>query len=311
MGRLRILSVLGLFLIMAGLPLHATAQTPEDLQLSGTVTDADGEELGVITVLEAEDEFDGYAPGWEPAEEIRYVVLTVSFEATGDLPFDANPSQLVLRAVDGFHWAPYQFVRVEENPPQLQAQTMSPGNRISGVVGFRVPVGVDLDSVYYQPEGSRLILLARLSHEPQQAPVLDDEVPYSSVSVEGASGIVIVSDLEDPFEDMPEGAAPSEGGRYLIVTVSFESTGDAPFDASPNSLLLRDTDGNLWSYTSVPREDPTLPELQSQTLSPGNRISGVVGFQVPEDAELSELFWQSESGRLIRLVDFQASVGSA
>jgi hypothetical protein len=310
MQRLRFVSVLGLFTIMVGMPFGVAAQTPVDLQTSGVVTDIEGEELGIISVEEAEDDFEGYAPGWEPVEEVRYVLLTVIFEATGELPFEANPGRLVLRAADGFHWLPYHFAREDENPPELQAQTMSPGNRISGVVGFQVPKGVDLDSVYYQPESSRLILISQLSDDPAPAPVLEDEVEYTSVAVEGAEGIVIVSDLEDPFEGLPEGVVPAEDARYLIMSVSFEATGDQPFDASPSALLLRDTEGFLWSYTSVPREDSTLPELQSQTLSPGNRISGIVGFQIPEDAELAELFWQPESGRLIRLVDFLAEDGA-
>jgi hypothetical protein len=295
---------------MVGMPMSARAQTPVALPASGVVTDVEGEELGTITVEEVEDDFEGYAAGWEPAEDARYVLLTAVFEATGELPFDANPGRLVLRAADGFHWLPYHIAREEENPPELQAQTMSPGNRISGVVGFQVPAGVELDSVYYQPESTRLILIAQLSEDAEPGPALEDEVQYSSVTVEGAEGIVIVSDLEDPFEGLPEGAVPAEDARYLIMSVSFEATGDQPFDAAPSQLLLRDTDGFLWAYTSVPREDATMPELQSQTLSPGNRISGIVGFQIPEDAELAELFWQPESGRLIRLVDFQAEGGA-
>ena len=306
MRHVRIVSVLGLFLIMAGMPFGLAAQTPVALETSGVVTDNDGEELGVITVEETEDDFEDYAPGYEPVEEARYVLLTVSFEATGEIPFEANPGRLVLRDADGFHWQPYHFNREDENPPQLQTQTMSPGNRISGVVGFQVPEDVELASVYYQPEGSRLILLAQLQDDSATVPALGDEVDYASVEVPGADGIIIVQDLEDPFEDLPEGVVPAEDARYLIMSVSFEATGDEPLDAAPSELLLRDTDGFLWSYVSVPREDDSLPELQSQTLSSGNRISGIVGFQIPENAELAELFWQPEIGRLIRLVDFQA-----
>lgn len=308
MRHVRIVSVLGLFLNMAGMPVGLAAQTPVALETSGVVTDVEGEELGIITVEETEDDFEDYAPGYEPVEEARYVLLTIAFEATGEVPFEANPGRLVLRDADGFHWQPYHFAREDENPPQLQAQTMSPGNRISGVVGFQVPEDADLDSVYYQPESSRLILLAQLQEDPAPAPALGDEVAYASVEVEGADGIVIVQDLEDPFDDLPEGVLPAEDARYLVMTVSFEATGDEPLDAAPSDLILRDTDGFLWSYVSVPREDDSSPELQSQTLSSGNRISGIVGFQIPENAELAELFWQPENGRLIRLVDFQVGV---
>lgn len=289
----------------------AGAQAPDAVEANVTVTDADGNELGTISVEDVEDPFEGYAEGYEPADETRYALVTAAFEATGEAPFEANPRGLVLRDSDGHHWTPYSIVREDDNPPELQAQTMSPGNRISGVVGFQIPEDVELSALYYQPESSRLILLAELQEEPAPGPVLGDEVSYASMETEGVEGIVVVQDIEDPFDDLAEGYEPAEDSRYLLMTVSFEATGDQPLDADPYDLLLRDTDGFVWSHASVPREDDSAPELQSQTLSPGNRISGVVGFQIPENSELAELFWQPESGRLIRLVDFQADPGEA
>jgi hypothetical protein len=308
----RILPVVGLFLVLAGGPalaVDAQEATPVVAPVVGDdviITDVEGNELGLITIEDVEDDFDGYAEGAEPAEDARYVLVTIAFEATGEEPFEANPSGLVLRDIDGFHWVTYSIAREEDSPPQLQSQTLSPGNRISGVVGFQAPEDAELTHIYYQPEGSRLIELAVLDEEFEPGPALGEEVPYASVEVEGAEGIVTVADAEDPFEDFAEGYEPAEDARFVLLTVAFESTGDQPFDADPYDLLLRDSDGFLWAWSSVPRADDTVPELQSQTLSAGNRVSGVVGFQVPEDAELAQLFWQPESGRLVLLADFRA-----
>jgi hypothetical protein len=276
------------------------------------ITDATGNEVGTIVIEGVEDPFEDYREGYEPAEDARYVLLAVAFEATGDEPLEADPNDLVLRDANGFHWQTATVYREEDDPrPDLQSQTMASGNRISGVVGFQVPETAELTHVYYQPENSRLIEVALLQDDPVSGPALGVEVPYESVEVAGAEGIIVVSELEDPFDDLAEGYEPAEDARYVLMTVSFEATGDAPFDADPYDLILRDGEGFLWATASVPRAEESPPDLQSQTMAPGNRISGVVGFQIPEDAELAELFWQPESGRLVLLTDFQIDAGDS
>ncbi len=301
----RVISVLGLVVVMVGMSPRVLAQPPVASGEPVVVTSVEGDELGTVALEAVEDPFEGFMEGYEPEEGARFVMLTVAFEATGEATFDAYPYGFVLRDADGLHWSSTTIYREEAIPPDLQPQTLSPGNRISGVVGFQVPEDSEVTDVYYQPESSRLIHVLALQEV--AGPALGDEVAYTSFQTEGAEGIVMVEDLDDPFEDLAEGYEPVEDSRYVVMTVSFESTGGGVLDADPYDLLLRDTDGFLWSFTSVPREEGSLPELQSQLMSPGNRISGTVGFQVPEHSELAELYWQPESGHLVRVVAFAAN----
>lgn len=298
----RVLSVLGLVLVMIGVSHGVLAQTPEASPEAVVITSPEGEELGEITVEQVEDPFMGFTEGYGPEEGGRLLLLTVAFEATGTATFDANPSSFVLRDEDGAHWGTTSIYRDEAVPPDLQSQSLSPGNRISGVVGFQVPADSEVTDVYYQPESSRLIHVVALQSSP--GPALGDEATYTSLQTDGAEGTVTVDNLEDPFEGFAEGYDPPEDTRYVVMTVSIESTGSAVLDADPYDLILRDRDGFLWSPASVNREDGALPDLQSQLMAPGNRISGVVTFQIPVTAELAELYWQPESGHLVELVAF-------
>ncbi|MBA3416540.1 MAG: DUF4352 domain-containing protein [Chloroflexia bacterium] len=141
------------------------------------------------------------------------------------------------------------------------------------------------------------------------APTVGTDVPY--VDAEGVEhGLVTVTEVADPFTDFNPDQPPEAGRRYVLLTVAFEAAADQPFEADPYDLHFQDTDGYLWSLTSVPRPaDVVIPELQSQTMAPGNRVSGVVGFVVPEDAELDQIFYQPESGRLILLADLLPGAG--
>jgi hypothetical protein len=88
----------------------------------------------------------------------------------------------------------------------------------------------------------------------------------------------------------------------VLVTLSFENTGSAPLEVRTGTILLQDDNGYLMTYGSVPRSpDIVVPELQGQQLAPGSRISGVVGFQVPIEAEIANIVFQPEGGRLIVL----------
>ena len=94
--------------------------------------------------------------------------------------------------------------------------------------------------------------------------------------------------------------------RYVVATVSFENTGAAPLDVRTGTVLLQDANGYLWNYASVPRgTDVLIPDLQGQTLAPGSKISGVVGFQVAVDSEIANIVFQPETGRLILVASLE------
>ena len=269
-----------------------------------TYVDVEGVEHGVVTVTEVIDPFTDFDEGYEPAEGARYVVIYVSFEATGEKSFEADPYDLLLRDTEGFLWSPASVNRGSEpEVPDAQSQTLASGNRISGAVGFVIPEDAPLAEVFYQPESGHVILLADIAEDAADAPVVGTEVTY--VDAENVErGVVAVLEVVDPFTDFPEGYEPAADTRYVVVSLSFEATGEGSFDANPNDLVVRDANGFLWSTASVNRgSEPDMPDAQSQTLASGNKISGAIGFIVPADTPLAQIYYQPESGRLILLAE--------
>lgn len=116
-------------------------------------------------------------------------------------------------------------------------------------------------------------------------------------------GLVTIQEVVDPFDDYVDGSAPEDGMCYVLLQVAFEATGESVFDAQPNAIIVRDDEGVLWRPTNVRRDDPSLPDLQGQPLSPGNRVSGAVVYQVPEDAELTHVLYRPDSSRILTLAD--------
>lgn len=253
-----------------------------------------------ITVAAVEDPFLDAAEGVQPQEGNRFVLLTMVYENLGNRPFETRPDQIVLQDADGYLRRSTTIQRGEDvTMPDLDWITMAPGDRISGVVGFEVPEDAELARVFYQPEPSRLLVLADL----QAAPVTGLEIGAATTFVDpetGAEGFITVTEVVDPFEDAPAGAEPAAGSRYVLLTVSIENSGDGLFAVNPTAFGLRDVQGYLWGTTSVQRgENIVVPDLQFQDLAPGSRISGIVGFELPVGVEIADVLYQPTSDRII------------
>jgi hypothetical protein len=278
---------------------YAQADPPAD---SFTFVDAEGADRAVITVIEVQDPFDEFAEASGPGEGAKFVIVTVSYEDTGPGPFETRPDQIVVQDADGYIWTSTGIQRPDGfEIPDLQYVQIAPGDRLSGMVGFQVPNDAEIVSVHLRPENSRLLVLAPVGADPQAGPEAGAEISYQ-MPESGAEGIVSVSEILDPFDDYPEGQDAQDGARYVSLTITIENIGSVPLSVHPNTLLLQDSDGYLWSYASVPRgSDVVVPDLQAQELAPGSRISGVVGFQIPDDAAVSNILLQPENGRIIAL----------
>lgn len=285
---------------------HAYAQTASN-GAPFTFVDEDGVERAVITVIEVQDPFDDVAEGYVPAEGSRVVMITVSFENIGTNPFETRPDLIVLQDTDGYLWSSTGVQRPDDiEVPDLRNVEMAPGDRISGMVGFLVPIDAGVAGILLRPESSRLLSLGSVDADPALGPEPGSEVAYQ-IPDEMSDGLISVTEIEDPFDDFPEGREPQDGARYVLVTITVENTGSAPLSIGPSDMLIQDGDGYLWSYASVPRgDDIAIPDLQSQELAPGSRISGVVGFQIPMDSVVSSILLQPENGRIIALAQLDA-----
>lgn len=289
--------VLGL---VSGGQLVASQDTGQGIGTPIPYTDTDGITHGTVTVKQMEDPFTGFEPSSPPADGMRYVELQVVFEAADDQTFDAEPYQIALQDTQGFTWAPGYVPRPADAPiPDFQGQTMSPGNRISGMIGFVVPDAAVIDHILYIPTSSRQIVLTDLV--PGGGPAAGTAVTYTDAKGSTAS---IVTTIADPFTGFDPNYPPADGKRYVLLTTVFENTGALPFVANPYHVAIRDADGNLYQSANVPRSPDALPPLlESQTLSPGDRISGAIGFVVPAAATLAQVQYAPESSRFVQLVD--------
>jgi hypothetical protein len=270
------------------------------------VTNAEGIQVGSITVTEVADPFTGFDPSFPPEAGSHYAALTVAFDADSGQRFDIAPYTIVLQDDQGFLWNTSSLYLPDDALiPELSSQTLSPGSRITGLVGFVLPEGTKPARVFYQPESSRLVTLATLLE--QEMPVVGDAVALSDA--EGGMGAVTVTDIVDPFTDVDPGQTAPEGARFVLVTLTYENTSDGRFFIEPYGLTLRDSDGYLWPSTYVSRPDETslVPDLASAQLSPGDRLSGAVTFAVPVDADLAELYASPVSGRLLILADLEGA----
>lgn len=264
--------------------------------------DSAGVTHGSVLVRAIEDPFTGFDAGSPPPEGQRYVLLTVVFEAAPDQTFTADPYAILLQDTDGFlrwnAWVPRpQPVTV----PDFQSQTLAPGDRVSGAIGYVVPAASTLSSVLFAPEYNRYIPLQRASTG--VGPAVGD--PITAIDASGVEhGTVTVRELTDPFTGFEPTAPPPEGMRYVLLSVVFEAADDQSMWADPSGITLQDANGYLISPGWVPRPaGEIVPDLQSQTLAPGDRISGMVGFQVPVSSTLNAVLWSPESSRYVPLVD--------
>lgn len=294
---------------LAGQPVASPVASPVAQGTSGDIgravryVDRDGVERGTVTVEAMTDPFVGSDPKHPPETGMRFVQLTVAFQAS-DQSYQADPRQIVLQDSDGFVWGAGDVRRPKDaTPPDLKSQKLAAGAADSGVVGYVVPSTASIDRILYRPDSGRLILLADLLAT--SGPSLGDIV---SLTAADGGAATVTAQLADPFHDFAPDRPPKAGTRYAVATVVFTNIGQLPFSIDPADLTVRDAGGYLWSRSDVRQADQALiPPLSKVTLASGDRISGVVGFAVPETAALSELDIQLERGRLVTVAALAAS----
>jgi hypothetical protein len=118
-------------------------------------------------------------------------------------------------------------------------------------------------------------------------------------------GTITVNQIVDPFEDYdPDYGAPDRGYRYIAVEITVEATGSRDLEVQQYDLLLQDDQGFLYGYAYITLTDDQAektPELEDTTLAAGDSVTGWVFFQAVNSAQLSHIFWQPDSGRLLTL----------
>jgi hypothetical protein len=301
--------VLSLWALPIGGSPTALAQDGASIGVPTAVTDDEGTTVGSITVNAVLDPFSDFNPDYPPEAGSRFVAAIVAFDADAGQRFDITPYTIGLQDEDGFVWTQTSLILPDDAlVPELTSQTLAPGSRVTGVIGFVVPEGSDPARILYQPESSRFVVLADLLNQPPPAIGEMVTIPDS----EGGSGAVTVAEIVDPFEAYDPTYPPPDGSRFVLVTLVYENSGAGRFTVEPYGLLLRDANGSLWSATSVsrPAEDILVPDLRSGQLAPGDRISGEVFFAVPEGVDVAGVYLSPVSGQLLQLADARRQAGT-
>lgn len=279
--------------------LHAQAQEVA-VGTAVTVAGEDGTPVGSVTIAEVSDPFTDFDPGYPPEAGSRFVVARAVFDADAGQRFDIQPWTIVLQDDQGGLWDSTSIYLPEDAlVPALSSQTLAPDSRVSGLVAFNVPEGVQPARIFYQPTSSRLVTLAELL--PSQAPALGQALQISDA--EGGQGEVAVSEVIDPFGDVDISTPAPEGSRLVYAALTYENTGSGRFYADPYGLLLQDANGELWSPVYLTRTGPTavIPDLNHTQLAPGDRITGAIVFAVPFDVPVTGLYFSPTGEELITL----------
>lgn len=297
--RLRPPSLLVVLVLMLALGAPVAAQ---DEASPVPYLDADGNQLGTILVREVEDPFTGFEPTSPPAADQRYVLLTATFEASEDTSFPADPYQVQLLDADGYlhymSWVP----RPADAPlPDLQSQELAPFDRVSGVIPFVLPVDAPVVRIVYRGDGNRFMTLAELG---ETGSVAVGE-PREVTGVEGAPvGSITLREVMDPFTGADPASPPAEGLRYVGLDVAFQAAEDQAFWPNPGGMLIVGTDGVTYWPTWIPRPQPyLLQDVQSTPLSPGDRVSGFVGYALPEGVGIDAVLYNGEYDRFLSVAD--------
>ena len=156
--------------------------------------------------------------------------------------------------------------------PDLQAQTLAPGNRISGFIG------------YNGARGRR----DRRDHVRGQLAIAPSRWPTSWRRRDRPPGQRSTTQADDGSQGSSRSRSripswtsilrirPQDGSRYVGLEVVATNPGEAPFLVAPSHIYLRDAAGNLYYLTNVTvRQGVLLPVLEAQTLAAGDLDLGL------------------------------------
>ena len=108
----------------------------------------------------------------------------------------------------------------------------------------------------------------------------------------------------DPFTEFDPASPPAEGQHYVGLDLAFEAAADQALWAYPGSVLVVGTDGVMYWPTWVPRPQPyLLQDVESTPLSPGDRVSGFVGYVLPEGVTVDAVVYNSDYDRYLPVAD--------
>jgi len=290
----------------AGLQQRAAAQSSPT---SGTtVLDASGNAIATVSIDSIQDPFEAYDSGYEPQRGFRYVLLTVTIENTGDLPFATQPYGFTVVDSDGF-LATSAYLSYDPAatglPEALPDEQIEAGDSVTGTVAFQLLAGAEISTIAYAPSYDRNYILASNASAPAAGQ------PISLLGEDGGEiGTITVGKVMDPVTGVDPSYAAPRGYHYLGILVTIENTSSRPLSVDPSRLQVIDDEGFVNSYYSVYRTEEATdadPDLQYADLAPGDSVTGLVTFSIFNDAAPAWLIWTDAYTQYLLVQTFEGA----
>ena len=134
-------------------------------------------------------------------------------------------------------------------------------------------------------------------------PAVGDTVTYIDESGNPVATIS-VDNVERGWQDFDEFYEPDAGMDYVALTLTVNSeVGRGTLEVSDYDFSLQDSDGFLWGTAFVNAADGVeiTPLDDNLNLGAGESETFLVVFEVLEGQQLTHVFWQPDSGRLLTL----------
>lgn len=297
----RVVSAIALFSLLIGMVAGLSvprAIAQEEISAATVLTDYTGNPLAEIHLEAFAQPFDGYASFSAPSAGFEYAALVVTIENVGERPVSPSISGFIVIDRSGFVTsASFSDVTAGAAPPRLSSSALEPGEHRTGTLLFEVVTGTEIAAVVYRHSSGRFVPLA-----------LDRELPVAGEAVEligsegGVIGAVTIEALNDPALDIDLSYEPRRGYHYVSAVITIENQSRRALRVEAYDFRLVDTDGYVMNGSTTYRGvGPEIENLPYTDLAPGETVTGVVTWEVYNQAEPAILF-HSDDSSLINII---------
>lgn len=262
-----------------------------------TIIDADtGDDVAKITVDKVTDPFEDYDKYSAPDRGSRVVAVdyTIKNLVKND-SFDSPTYDLSVSTVNGLLLG-FAYVSPAEGADvtPLSTDDIKGGESTSGTLFYVLPEDLKIAGIYYTAYG-HLTNLANI--DAAASPAVGDEVTVVNTDGDDYARVKIDKYIE-PFEDYDRYSAPESGQHDVAVTVSLTNLlKNDGIDFGPSDFTLQTSDGLLYSTSYVtPSDESKNTPLENDRVGGGDSASGTIFFTVPDDIEVTGVYYQPDFG---------------
>ena len=266
--------------------------------------DIDGNEVGTATIDDIVDPFED--ADQSPQRGLRFLSVSSPSRtpATTRSPSSRRTlasSTIAASSTSTIPKSPAQTARNNSTTTDLE-----PGDSISGSLEVGFPEDSAIAQIIWLVGTGQLpILLDNLDPVALGDPVTLFTTDYTEEAV------ITTEDVVDNFDDVTTNADPGRGNNFVGVTVTIENVGDNPLTPAPGSVFLTTSDGIFWAPLADDEIERSraaarrTPYLTDEPIDPGDSVTSFIGYAVPEDLDVHNVFYLPDSARLIRIYDPQ------